>query len=168
MELTSKEIEVKWAPFWVQIYNLPMNSRMRETGWAIGSCLGSMLDVDVTESKMQWGKCLRVRVRIDVTKRLVRGKRITTEGGEPKLVNFKYKRLPNFCSRCGLLNHSLKGCNEGQVRGNMEGASQLQYGAWLRGEPMQRRGKEVFAQGARKDTVECNGATEGSSIVQPK
>ena len=70
-ELTPKEIEVKWAPFWVQIYNLPLNSRTKETGWAIGSCLGSVLDVDVTETGVQWGKCLRVRVKIDVTKRLV-------------------------------------------------------------------------------------------------
>nr|POE60430.1 hypothetical protein CFP56_45631 [Quercus suber] len=79
-ELTLKEIEVKWAPFWVQIYNLPLNSRTKETGWAIGSCLETVLDVDVTEVGVQWGKCLRVRVRIDVTKRLVRGKKISTEG----------------------------------------------------------------------------------------
>ena len=70
-ELTPKEIEVKWAPFWVKIYNLPLNSRTKATGWAIGSCLGSVLDVDVTETGVQWGKCLRVRVKIDVIKRLV-------------------------------------------------------------------------------------------------
>ncbi|XP_050241424.1 uncharacterized protein At4g02000-like [Quercus robur] len=122
-KLTPKEIEVKWAPFWVQIYNLPLNSRTRETGWAIGSCLGAVIDVDVSESGVQWGKCLRVRVRVDVTKRLVRGKRITTEGDEPKWVNFKYERLPNFCYRCGLLNHSLKECSEGQAQGDKEGAS---------------------------------------------
>ena len=55
-KLTSKEIEIKWVPFWVQIYNLPVNSRTRDTGWAIGSCLGVVLDVDVAESKVQWGK----------------------------------------------------------------------------------------------------------------
>ena len=111
--LTPKEIEVKWAQFWVQIYTIPLNSRTRETSWAIGSCLGAVIDVDVIEAGEQWGKCLRVRVRIDVTKRLVRGKRITAEGGEPKWVNFKYKRLLNFCYRCRLLNHSLKECSEG-------------------------------------------------------
>ena len=70
-ELTPKEIEVKWAPFWVEIYNLPLNSRTKDTRWAIGSCLGLVLDVDVTKTGVQWGKCLRVRVKIDVTKRLV-------------------------------------------------------------------------------------------------
>ncbi|KAK7827709.1 hypothetical protein CFP56_030881 [Quercus suber] len=56
--------------------------------------------------------CLRVKVRLDVTKRLVRGKKITVEGGESRWVNFKYERLPNFCYRCGLLNHALKDCLE--------------------------------------------------------
>ena len=53
-------------------------------GWTIGSSLGSVLDVDVSESGVQWSKRLRVRVCIYVTKRLVRGKKITIEGGESK------------------------------------------------------------------------------------
>ena len=57
-------------------------------GWTIGSSLGSVLDVDVSESGVQWSKRLRVRVRIYVTKRLVRGKKITIEGGESKWVIF--------------------------------------------------------------------------------
>ena len=40
-----------------------------------------MLDVDVPESEVQWAKCLRVRVCIDVTKHLVRGKKISIKGG---------------------------------------------------------------------------------------
>ncbi|KAK7817830.1 hypothetical protein CFP56_042362 [Quercus suber] len=62
------------------IYNLPLKSRTREIGWAIGSSLGSVLDVDVPESRVQWGKCLCVRVHIDVTRRLVRGRKTTNEG----------------------------------------------------------------------------------------
>ena len=133
-ELTLKEIELKWAPFWVQIYNLPLKSRTKEMGWTIGSSLGSVLDVVVLESGVQWGKCLRVRVHIDITKRLVRGKKITIEGGESKWVIFKYKRLPNFCYRCGLLNHALKECTEGQENSKPNGVNHLQYRAWLRGE----------------------------------
>ena len=53
-KLTSKEIEVKWALFWVQIYNLPLNCRTRETGRVIGSCLGEVVDVDVSEAGVQW------------------------------------------------------------------------------------------------------------------
>ena len=53
-----------------------------------------------------------MKVHLDVTKRLVRGKKITIEGGECKWVNFKNERLPNFCYRCGLLSHALKDCPE--------------------------------------------------------
>ena len=31
-ELTPKEIKIKWSPFWIQIFNLPLNSRTKETG----------------------------------------------------------------------------------------------------------------------------------------
>ena len=70
------------------------------------------MDVDVAESRVHWGKFLRVRVQIDVTKKIVKGKRIIVEGGEQRWITFKYERLPNFCYHCGLLNHGLKDCEE--------------------------------------------------------
>ncbi|XP_030949448.1 uncharacterized protein LOC115973328 [Quercus lobata] len=109
-KLTPKEVEIRWAPFWVQIFNLPLNCRTKEIGLAIGAKLGEVLEIDVQESGVHWGTCLRVKVHLDVTKRLLRGKKITMEGGESRWVNFKYERLPNFCYQCGLLNHTLKEC----------------------------------------------------------
>ena len=70
-ELTPMEMELKWSPFWIQIFNLPLMSRTKEMGWAIGSSLGEVMEVDVPDSGVIWGKCLKVRVRIDVTKRLI-------------------------------------------------------------------------------------------------
>lgn len=46
-KLTPKEIEFKWAPFWVQIFNLPLNCRTKEIGVAIGTKLGEVMEVDV-------------------------------------------------------------------------------------------------------------------------
>ena len=42
------------------------------------------MEVDVSDSLVQWEKCLRVRVRIDVTKKMVQGKKITIEEGESR------------------------------------------------------------------------------------
>ena len=42
-KLTLKEIEIKWSPFCVQIFNLPLNCRTKEIGWAIGSKLGEVM-----------------------------------------------------------------------------------------------------------------------------
>ena len=120
-----------------------MKSRTKKIGWTIGSSLGSILDVVVSESGVQWGKCLRVMVHIDITKCLVRGKNITIEGGESKWVIFKYERLPNFCYKCGLLNHALKECIEGQENSKTNEVNHLQYRAWLRGELIRRGGKEL-------------------------
>ena len=133
-KLTPKEIEIKWAPFWVLIFNLPLNCRTKEIGWAIGAKLGEVLEVDVQDLGVQWGRCLRVRVRLDVTKKLVRGKKITVGGGESRWVNFKYERLPNFCYRCGLLSHALKDCPNQDECTNQNENEDLQYEAWMRGE----------------------------------
>ena len=105
--------------------------RTKEIGWAIGSTLGKVLEVEVFDSGVQWARCLRVRVRIDVTKRLVRGKKINIEGGEGRWVQFKYERLPNFCYRCGLLSHALKDCPEAEVCNMLGEKEELQYGVWL-------------------------------------
>ena len=45
-----KDMVLKWSPFWVQIYNLPLKSRTRETGKAIGASLGQVLVVDVEDT----------------------------------------------------------------------------------------------------------------------
>lgn len=45
-------------------------------------------------------------------KKLIRGKRVIIEGGESKWVFFRYKRLPNFCYWCGMLDHGEKDCQE--------------------------------------------------------
>ena len=120
-KLTPKEIEIKWAPFWVQIFNLPLNCRTREIGWAIRAKLGEVMEVDIQDSRVQWGRCQRVRVRLNVAKKLVRGKKITVEGGESRWVNFKYERLSNFYYWCGLFSHALKDCpNQGECNNRTE------------------------------------------------
>ena len=163
-KLTLKEVEIRWAPFWVQIFNLPLNCRTKEIGLAIGTKLGEVLEIDVQESGVQWGTCLRVKVRLDVTKRLIRGKKITVEGGESRWVNFKYERLPNFCYRCGLLNHALKECPEnGAEKKNTEG-EMLQYGTWMRGDFMRRYAQEQnkmgMDRGANTDMRRWGGGVE--------
>ena len=78
-ELVPKEIVQKWTTFWVQIYNLPLKSMTRETRMEIGTKIGMVLDIDVLEKGVQWGKFLRVRIRFDATKKLVRGNRVSIE-----------------------------------------------------------------------------------------
>ena len=159
-ELTPMEMELKWSPFWIQSFNLPLMSRTKETGWAIGSFLGEVMEVDVPDSGVIWGKCLRVRVRIDVTKRLIQGKKTTIEGGEARWVQFKYERLPNFCYCCGLLSHALKDCLASSITGRLTEVG-LQYWAWLRGDPFGRFQKEPGKNGRGENRGGGGGVAEG-------
>ncbi|KAL0002242.1 hypothetical protein SO802_016023 [Lithocarpus litseifolius] len=146
-EQVPKDISLWQSSFWVQIHNLPLKSRTRETGRAIGASMGEVLDIDVVESGVHWGKFLRVRVLIDVTKKIVRGKRIVIEGGEQRWVAFKYERLPNFCYHFGLFSHGLKECDEKNGVDEHVDLSKLQYGAWLRGEAKRRGGGDIMKVG---------------------
>ncbi|KAK7844003.1 uncharacterized protein CFP56_011704 [Quercus suber] len=152
-EQIPKDIVMKWAPFWIQIFNLPLKSRTKEAGWTIGSKIGEVLEVDVPDSGVQWSKFLRVRVRMDVTKKLIRGKKINIEGGESKWVFFKIERLPNFCYGCGLLNHAIKDCPEGWAEKSKLEESNMQYGAWLRGDPWRKNGWDLAQSGSGKGFV---------------
>ena len=123
-ELAPRDIVMKHCPFWVQIFNLPLKSRTKETGWAIESSLREVLDVDVSDLGVHWGRCLRVYVSVDITKKLICGKKINIEGGENRWVIFKYERLPNFCYKCGMLDYAIKKCSEGPLvkEGEEEGS----------------------------------------------
>ena len=165
-ELSPKEIELKGAPFWIQIFNLPLKCRTKDIGWAIGSKLGEVLEVNVSESGVQWARCLRVRVRIDVTKRLVHGKKITVEGGEGRWVQFKYERLPNFYYRCGLLSHALKDCRESRGNNTVGEKEELQYEAWLRGEFLRRYSQNSTKGGMEKGAGNSFGESGDETMLR--
>ena len=81
-----------------------------------------------------------MRVCVNATKKMVKGKKVTIEGREARWVFFKYEWLPNFCYQCGRLDHGVKECTEKAGMENRAGKEGMQYGAWLRGEPGRRGG----------------------------
>ena len=75
-----------------------------------------------------------MRICIDATRKLIRGKKVLIEGGESRWIFFKYERLPNFCYRCGMLDHGEKDYLEKKGKEPSRG-EQMQYRAWMKGEP---------------------------------
>jgi len=60
--------------------------------------------------EMDGGNFLRLKVSLDLTLPLCRGRLISLENGKQIWIRFKYKRLPNLCYWCGCLTHDNKDC----------------------------------------------------------
>ncbi|PON39233.1 hypothetical protein TorRG33x02_343260 [Trema orientale] len=58
--------------FWIQIYNLPLHGRVKEIADQIGNQVGMCMDVDTDEQGRCWGRFVRARVFIDVSKSMRR------------------------------------------------------------------------------------------------
>lgn len=92
------------VPFWVQIHGLEIQLHTRYVGELIGNKIGRVLEVDCSANSIAWGKCLRVRVLLNVTKPLIRGSRVEFNGSL-YVVIFRYEKLGDFCFAYDKLDH---------------------------------------------------------------
>ena len=96
-----KDIDFKFCSFWIQIHDIPFKFMTEDTAKEIGDTIRTVIkSSDVPEWK--GGTFLRIRVRVNTTHPLCRGRRVTFEEGLERWVSFQYERLPNLCFWCGL------------------------------------------------------------------
>ena len=62
----------------------------------IANAIGNSLIVDAPKSGLAWSPFLQIKVDIDITKLLKRGKKVHKANVEKGWVFFKYERLPIF------------------------------------------------------------------------
>ncbi|KAK9998771.1 hypothetical protein SO802_018374 [Lithocarpus litseifolius] len=121
--------------FWVQIHGLPTMSQTKEAGVRIGSILGKVEKVDVDDQGFCLGGYLRIRMTMDITQPLCRGRMVRIGGAPPRWVDFKYERLPIFCYCCGKADHDERDCIQWMQSKETFKAEDKQFGAWLRASP---------------------------------
>lgn len=126
------QIAFTHSSFWVQVHNMPLICMTRGVGQKIGATLGEIQDVDVAGDGVGWGRSLRLRVSLDVTKPLDRGRALFLEG-KSFWVSFKYEKLPTFCFHCVGIIHGQQGCLRPRAT-RSESQEIGQWGAWLRAE----------------------------------
>lgn len=81
--------------FWIWIYNLPFSLLMVKVTISTGETIGTITKPqDVGE--MKGGSFMRVRVKVDISKPLCRGRKISWDQNSEGWVMFEYERLPNI------------------------------------------------------------------------
>ena len=99
---------------------------------AVGSHLGTVVEVEKRQKLDGQSFFMRVKVAIPITKPIRKGAFLIGSDGKSNCVIFKYKRLPLFCHHCGLLGHDLRHYASyfALTKNGVEVA--CQYGDWLK------------------------------------
>jgi hypothetical protein len=105
------QMDFSHSPFWIQAHDMPLLCMTKGVGTKIGSSMGALHEVDVAGDGVGWGRCLRMRVTMDLTKPLDRGRALNF-AGKSHWITFRYEKLPTFCYHCGRLVHGRQGCPE--------------------------------------------------------
>lgn len=124
-----------------------MNS---ETAEAIGDEIREFMDVDTDDGKKAVGRFLRIKVRIDIQKPLMRGVIVIADSnGAERWCPVAYEHLPDFCYIYGLLGHIANLCDI----------------AWEMGKPLPYdRSLKVFPP-KKKGTLEAGGRGGSNSML---
>jgi hypothetical protein len=95
--------------FWVRLYNMLLACMGREMGVKLGSSARTVEEVDMNKDGIGWGEFLRVRIRINIQKLLIRGRMLKVQN-KSILIPFQYKKIQKFCYQCGVISHGDQGC----------------------------------------------------------
>lgn len=78
--LQIESIEFEKVALWVRILNLPLACMNAEIGAMIGSAIGQVEEVESDEERVGWGRFLQVKIRVDLMKPLMLGRRLKVQG----------------------------------------------------------------------------------------
>lgn len=115
---TIDEMELAFIPIWVRVTKLPFGMMNKATGEVIEEEMGQYMAMDMDEDGTVVGRFLRIKVRLDVRKPLMRG--VTVFVGElekPVWCPVKYEFLPDSCYTCGQIIHADKLCSMASEKG---------------------------------------------------
>ncbi|MBA0798372.1 hypothetical protein Gohar_008965 [Gossypium harknessii] len=102
--------EFWWFPFWLRIYNIPLELMDRQTALNVGDALGELVAIDWKDNNGGWIEFVRLKVKINVLKPLRRVVKLLDRKGTEVTGVIEYETLSNFYYDCGLIGHSSKTC----------------------------------------------------------
>ena len=81
-DLSPSKVIFQHSSFWIRVFNVHILSINRTIGIHIANEIGTPPLVDAPKSSLAWGPFLRIRVDIDITKPLMKGKIVHIEDVE--------------------------------------------------------------------------------------
>ncbi|XP_039815069.1 uncharacterized protein LOC120677956 [Panicum virgatum] len=137
---TKEEMDFSFIPIWVRVLKLPLGMMKKATGEAIGEEIGTFMTMDLDEDDTAVGRYLRIKVRLDIRKPLMRGVMVYVgKEDKPLWCPVEYEYLPDFCYTCGIIGHTDKVCEVEVERGETQ-----QFSKYLRCMPERKRVEEGF------------------------
>ena len=138
-----QELEFKKIPFWVQVHDIPTSFQTTKAAKSLCDTVG---DIQISNGAVDEDgvSFFQVRVTIDITLPLCRGKVITLPSGEKRWVKFKYKHLPSLCYWCECLTHDDRDCDLWIQSNGMLVLDKQWFGLSLRAPPYTSAGNDVI------------------------
>lgn len=97
----------------------------KAAGEETGEMIGEVIQVDADDEDMAFGECLRIKIRLDIRKPLMRG--VTLDVGEEGdreermlWCPLSYEFLPDFCYACGIVGHTDRACEIQLKKGEVQ------------------------------------------------
>lgn len=103
-------------------------------GVQLGNSKGVIGEVEAEEDGIGWGEYLRVRICLDITKPLARGRFLKMKDVNT-WVAFQYEKLPKFRFQCGVIRNGTMECSITRGGQHPGDTSKAQFGSWLRAQP---------------------------------
>lgn len=85
-----KNICMKEATFWVRVHDFPLMAHNEYIGHLVNSALGVVEEVNLDHGEVEWREYMRIIVQLDVTKPILRKKRLNISLLEPTWLSFSY------------------------------------------------------------------------------
>ncbi|TXG58157.1 hypothetical protein EZV62_015986 [Acer yangbiense] len=124
---------------WIQIHDMPIICMNRRTTKWMAEQIGKMIDIPI-ESKDCWGKFMKVKVQIDISKPLKRWLRLKLDkSNDIVMVSLKYERLPEFCYVCRIIGHASKECSDEEAKIEALKGVSTKFGSWMRASALDRQ-----------------------------
>ncbi|KAL6569186.1 hypothetical protein OROHE_003467 [Orobanche hederae] len=106
------EDDIKTAPIWVILPNLPLECWSPKILSRIASKVGTPLVTDKLTKTMQRISYARLLVDVDVTKNLLNSVEIIDTRGISFHQKVEYEYVPKFCTLCNRIGHSAEACRK--------------------------------------------------------